>query len=116
MLYEIICAQIYVAKYFLRFQKLTEMDNKTLIDTLAKRLNRNKNEVSAMIDSLSTVIKNRCVDMDIVAIPGFGSFEAKKRLERITVHPQTGKRLLVPPKITMTFKPSALLKQKLKDK
>ena len=66
-----------------------------------------------MIDSLSTVIKNRCVDMDIVAIPGFGSFEAKKR---ITVHPQSGKRLLVPPKITMTFKPSALLKQKLKDK
>ena len=97
-------------------KKLIEMDNKTLIDTLAKRLNRNKNEVSSMIDSLSTVIKNRCVDMDIVAIPGFGSFEAKKRLERITVPPQTGKRLLVPPKITMTFKPSALLKQKLKDK
>lgn len=92
------------------------MDNKTLIETLSKRLGRNKTEVSSMINGLSMVIKNRCSDMDVVAIPGFGSFEAKKRLERVSVHPQTGKRLLIPPKITLTFKPSALLKQKLKDK
>lgn len=92
------------------------MDNKTLIETLSKRLGRNKSEISSMIDGLSMVIKNRCSDMDIVAIPGFGSFESKKRLERISVHPQTGKRLLIPPKITLAFKPSALLKQKLKDK
>lgn len=92
------------------------MDNKTLIEILSKRLGRNKTEVSSMIDGLSMVIKNRCSDMDVVAIPGFGSFEAKKRLERVSVHPQTGKRLLIPPKVTLSFKPSALLKQKLKDK
>ncbi|MEE1365410.1 MAG: hypothetical protein UHE93_01840, partial [Muribaculaceae bacterium] len=30
------------------------MDNKTLIEALSKRLNRNKTEVSNMIDGLST--------------------------------------------------------------
>lgn len=54
--------------------------------------------------------------MDIVTLPGFGNFEAKKRLERVMVMPGTGKRMLLPPKMVLTFKPSAILKQKMKTK
>ena len=39
--------------------------------------------------------------------------EAKKKVERIVVNPSTGKRMLVPPKIALSFKPSALLKSKI---
>lgn len=92
------------------------MDNKTLIDTVSKRIGRSKTETTSLIEGLASIIKERCSDQDVVAIPGFGSFETKKRLERIAVHPQSGKRLLIPPKITINFKPSALLKQKIKDK
>lgn len=53
-------------------------------------------------------------ELDSVAVPGFGVFESRKRLERVNVHPATGRRMLLPPKIVIGFKPSAILKQKLK--
>lgn len=92
------------------------MDNKTLIDSLSKRCGRSKADVTTLINGLAETIRDKCSDMDIVAVPGFGSFEPKKRLERVSIHPQTGKRLLVPPKIVVAFKPSALLKQKMNPK
>lgn len=49
-----------------------------------------------------------------ISIQGFGSFEVKKKMERISVNPINKKRMLVPPKLVMVFKPSALLKDKLK--
>ncbi|MDE6057969.1 MAG: HU family DNA-binding protein, partial [Muribaculaceae bacterium] len=52
---------------------------------------------------------------DSVTFPGFGSFEPRKRIERIAFHPSSGKRMLIPPKITMTFRPSSLLKQKVRN-
>ena len=52
---------------------------------------------------------------DMVSMPGFGTFEPKKRMEREAVHPSSGKRILIPPKLTMVFKPSTLLKQKIRN-
>ncbi len=92
------------------------MDNKNIVDILSKRLGYSKVDVSNLIDGLSLVVKERCSDLDTIAIPGFGSLEPKKRMERIAIHPSTGKRMLIPPKISVGFKQSALLKQKLKKK
>ena len=86
------------------------MDNKQLQETLAKRMGRDNADISKLLEALVTTIKDRCGELDSIAIPGFGTFEAKKKLERIVVNPGTGKRMLVPPKITLSFKPSALLK------
>lgn len=66
-----------------------------------------------MYDALVGLLSEKGAEMDVVAVPGFGTFEPKKRLERINVHPASGKRMLLPPKIVMNFKPSALLKQKV---
>ena len=90
------------------------MDNKQLQETLAKRMGRDNADISKLLEALVTTIKDRCSELDSIAIPGFGTFEAKKKLERIVVNPGTGKRMLVPPKITLSFKPSALLKSKIK--
>lgn len=83
-------------------------------DTISKRMGRSNADVSKLLDALVTTIKERCGELDSIAIPGFGTFEAKKKLERIVVNPGTGKRMLVPPKISLSFKPSALLKSKIK--
>lgn len=91
------------------------MDNKIIIEILSKRLGQNKAEIGNLLEGLTQVVKERCSELDAVAIPGFGSLETKKRIERIAVHPSTGKRMLIPPKISVGFKPSALLKQKLKN-
>ena len=89
------------------------MDNKTLIDNLSSRLNLPQDEIAAMQADLVGVIADALVDSDSVAIPSFGNFEPKKRLERISVHPVSGKRLLIPPKLVASFRPSAILKQSI---
>ena len=90
------------------------MDNKQLLDTIAKRMGRNNTDVVKLMDAWVTIVKERCGELDSIAIPGFGTFESKKKLERIVVNPGSGKRMLVPPKIVLSFKPSALLKSKIK--
>lgn len=51
---------------------------------------------------------------NVVTIQGFGTFEVKKKAERITVNPTTKQRMLVPPKLVLTYRPSAQLKDKFK--
>lgn len=67
-----------------------------------------------LIDGLSDAIGDCGSELDTVNIQGFGSFEPKKRVERVALHPASGKRLLIPPKIVMTFKPTAALRQQIK--
>ncbi|MBD5419807.1 MAG: HU family DNA-binding protein [Bacteroides sp.] len=91
------------------------MDHKTFLETLSQRLGSGKEETSEMISSLCQVLTDSILDGDSVTFPGFGSFEPRKRIERIAFHPSSGKRMLIPPKITMTFRPSSLLKQKVRN-
>mgnify|MGYP002524456666 FL=1 len=61
------------------------------------------------------MVKTKGSELDSIAVPGFGTFEAKKKNERVVVNPSSGKRMLVPPKITLGFKVSNVLKSKLKN-
>lgn len=49
-----------------------------------------------------------------VTIANFGTFEPKKRLERVIVNPSTGQRMLVPPKIVLGFKAAAQVRDNIK--
>ncbi|MBD5419566.1 MAG: HU family DNA-binding protein [Bacteroides sp.] len=85
-----------------------------LVDDIAYDCKARKEDVQNVLDDFFSILADTLVDMDTLIIPGFGQFEAKKRKERVTVHPATGRRLLVPPKIVVGFKPSGVLKSKLK--
>ena len=87
------------------------MDNRTLIDILSKKLDTSRETVGMLMDGLADCLGEAGARLDSVVIPSFGVFEPKKRLERIALHPANGKKLLVPPKVTLTFKPAAVLKQ-----
>lgn len=91
------------------------MDNKTLIDTVSRNTSIEKKETGRLIEVLAVAIRNSAIEMDSVAIPSFGTFEPKKRLERVMAVPSTGRRLLLPPKISLTFRPSTILKQQLRE-
>lgn len=90
------------------------MDNKKLIDIVAANLGRTPEDVSKLLEAFAGVLTARCSEMDSVHVPAFGTFEPKKRDERVMVHPSTGKRMLVPPKMTVSFKVSNVLKAKIK--
>ena len=49
-----------------------------------------------------------------VQISSFGTFEIKKKMERIMINPSTGQRMLVPPKLVLTFKPNMSWKERVK--
>ena len=89
------------------------MDNKRFTEELSSRLDISMASVSAMIESLCQEYVKISSDLDSVVVPGFGVFEPRLREERISVHPASGKRLLVPPRIYLSFKASPLLKQKI---
>lgn len=90
------------------------MDTKTLINILSDNLGREPEDVEVLIKSISEILASAVKQGDMVAVPGFGTFEPKMREERVATHPSTGKKILVPPKLSMVFKPSAILKQRVR--
>ncbi len=91
------------------------MDNKGIVNALSKKLARDPKDITALIEGLSASFRERCGNMDTIAIPGFGTFEPIKEDERISVDLSTGKRLLLPPQITLSFQTSAILRKKLNE-
>lgn len=89
------------------------MDHKTLINKVAAASGSTAGETQELLDELISLIVSASAENDSVAIPAFGTFEARSRMERVSLHPVTGRKLLIPPKIVMGFKPSAVLKNRI---
>lgn len=90
------------------------MNNKDFITALASRLDMDAKDVQRIAGSFITELAENLCDGDSLAIQGFGSFEVRKKMERIVVNPTTKQRMLVPPKLALSFKASQILKEKLK--
>lgn len=90
------------------------MNNKDFINELSKKVSLSGKETEDMVNGLLATITERLQNDDTINISGFGAFEVKKKMERLSVNPKTGKRMLVPPKLTVVYKPSATLKDKYK--
>jgi nucleoid DNA-binding protein len=91
------------------------MNNKQLIKELSKRLNRDEKDVNSLLSGFTNVLKDSLSNLDIIAIPGFGEFEALRKEEYISVDDATGKKVLYPPCIEVNFNASSLLKKKMID-
>lgn len=91
------------------------MNNKQLIKELSKRLNRDEKDVNSLLNGFTNVLKDSLSNLDNIAIPGFGEFEALRKEEYISVDDATGKKVLYPPCIEVNFNASSLLKKKMID-
>ncbi|MBP1531035.1 MAG: HU family DNA-binding protein [Bacteroidaceae bacterium] len=89
------------------------MNNKEFVAEMAERLNLTAKEVSSLLVGLTTEMAERFEEETQVSIMGFGNFEVKKKLERVIINPSTKQRMLVPPKMVLSFKPSNTFKDKL---
>ena len=90
------------------------MNHKEIVAAIAEKISREPSEVETLLDSLASIIKDKCEVLTTVAIPGFGKFEAEKQSEYIDVD-KDGNRNLYPPKIEVTFKPSRLLNARISE-
>ena len=91
------------------------MNAAQLTSELAKRLNKSKAEVDNLLTKTTDIITDQLSSGNIVSIHNFGTLELKKREERISVNPATGKRTLIPPKLVVGYKVSPTLKEKIKE-
>lgn len=89
------------------------MDNKKFLEELSSRLDISLASVNLLVETFSAEMAKTASNLDAIVAPGFGTFEPKLREERISVHPASGKRLLIPPRIYLQFKTSPVLKQKI---
>jgi len=90
------------------------LNNKEFISELSQRLNYSNKETTRLVSSVLSVMTQELQDGKTITIQGFGTFEVKKKLERVSFNPVTQQRLLIPPKLVLTYKPSISLKEKFK--
>ena len=90
------------------------MNNKEFISELSRRFVYTNKDTTQLVSSVISIMTQQVQDGNTVAIQGFGTFEVRKKLERISINPATQQRMLIPPKLVLTYKPSAILKEKFK--
>jgi DNA-binding protein HU-beta len=90
------------------------MTNQELIAALAKRLGWTRRQTSEVLEVTVSIINSNLEDGNSINIQGFGLFETKKKGERISVNPVSKQRFLVPPKISLAFRPGQTIKDNLK--
>lgn len=81
---------------------------------LAKRLGYTVKDTASLLQETVEVMTQKLQDGCTVGMTGFGTLEVRKKMERIAVNPATGQRMLVPPKLVLTYKPASSLKEKFK--
>lgn len=91
------------------------MTNKDFISELAQQTGYSPEDTQKMVNSIVEAMGDHFQENGSVLVPTFGTFEVKKKLERIMVNPSTGQRMLVPPKLVLNFKPNANWKERVKN-
>ena len=90
------------------------MNNKDFIRDLSQRTGFTQEQTQRMIQSMVDYIGDNIGEDNPLQLSGLGTFEVKKRMERTMCNPSTGQTMLVPPKLVLAFKPSTVIKEKLK--
>ena len=80
------------------------MNNKEYISALADQAGYTQSDTQKMVRTIIEAMSQHLEDGDSVQLSNFGTFEVKKRLER----------MLVPPKLVLNFKPVSAIKEDLK--
>ncbi len=92
------------------------MNNKEFLKELSNETGYTLADVSAFSENIIETITSHLTEEDLVSIYTFGTFEVKKKLERVVVNPATKQKMLIPPKIVVNFKPYSSLKDKANNK
>ena len=90
------------------------MNNKEFISELSRRSGYSNKDTAQFVSSVLGTITQELQEGNTVVLQGFGTFEVKKKMERVTINPVTKQRLLIPPKLMLSFKPSTSLKERFK--
>ncbi|MDO5446229.1 MAG: HU family DNA-binding protein [Prevotellaceae bacterium] len=88
------------------------MNNQEFIKALSKRTGGTFKETEAKLQTVVKTMTDNFSNGESVMITNFGLFEVRQKEQRTIINPETKKRMVVPQKQTLVFKPVETLKQK----
>ena len=86
------------------------MNKIELINAVAEETNLTKKDAEAAITAVVNAITGALREGEKVQLVGFGSFEVKRRAERVGRNPRTKEEIRIPASKTPVFKPGKALK------
>lgn len=89
------------------------MNNKEFIAEVARRSGMTSKDASSLLATLVSEVSDKLENGNIISVQNIGTFEVKKKQERVVTNPSTMQRMLVPPKLIINFKPASALKEKM---
>jgi DNA-binding protein HU-beta/integration host factor subunit alpha len=92
------------------------MNNKEFISNLALRTGLKAAKVQDMTNKMIDAMGECFEEGNDIQLVNFGTFELRKKMERVMVSPTNGQRMLVPPKLTLSFKPHPAWRDSIKNK
>lgn len=82
-----------------------------LVDVVYRRHGAlTRNEAAEVVDAIFKTMKATLVDGRPIRIHNFGAFEVARRAQRTGVDPTSGKKIQIPPRLGLTFRPARRLK------
>lgn len=91
------------------------MNNKELQNALAKKMGVTVTDAATLINALSEEVVEQLQENGKVNFLNMGVLEVRKKSQRILTNPATQKKMLIPPKLSLAFRPSVSLKNNLKN-
>ncbi|MBQ9545614.1 MAG: HU family DNA-binding protein [Clostridia bacterium] len=85
--------------------------NKTQIIDVVRKAGFSKNEAETAVNTFIGAVIDSVKAGEKVQIFGFGSFDVKERPARVCNNPKTGKKIKVPARKVVVFRPAAPLKK-----
>ena len=80
------------------------MNNKEFLSQYSKNTGEAVRDAQQTSDEIVGIITQLLEDGDTIVVPGFGTLEVRKKMERVVVNPTTHQKMLVPPKLVVNFK------------
>ena len=86
-----------------------------LVDAIYERVGFSKKESAKIVEMVFDIIKETLQDGEKIKISGFGNFVVRDKRSRIGRNPQTGEEIEISARRVLTFKPSQVLRNALKN-
>lgn len=94
----------------------TTLDKAGIVSDLYSKLGRSKKEAQAIVGVLFETIKEKLEQGEDVKLSGFGNFVVRSKRSRVGRNPKTGDTVEITARRVLTFKPSAILRERVRDK
>ena len=91
------------------------MITKEFINLIAAQTGMSKRKTEELLSATSAILGEALQNGQSVQMKNFGVLEVKERPARTIVHPKTGEKCNTKAKMVATFRPTAALKEKLKN-